>query len=102
MEGYFDDVLGLWTRNEHVGRDFELEAPEFLLAGEMLCWGACGAPFDQRKIILRFGFSELIFGVRVERCACATGGVEAQKFSGQRMRSNISAPASRQPLFPPG
>ena len=89
VESYFDDVLGLWTRNEDVRRDFEFEAPEFLFAGEVLSWNACGAAFDQREIILRFDFREWIFGMRVERSPCAARSVEQEQFGGQRMGGNI-------------
>ncbi len=65
----------------------------------MLGGNASGAPFDQRKIILRFGFGELIFGTRVERCACAAGCVEEQKFSSKCVRRNICRTELRHALF---
>src|SRR6267143_563951 len=38
VEGDFDEVLGFGAGNQDVRRYFKLEAPEFLFAGEMLCW----------------------------------------------------------------
>src|SRR2546426_11964504 len=44
VKRHFDDVLGFRTRNENVLRDFELESPKLLLAGEVLRWLASSAP----------------------------------------------------------
>ena len=45
----FDNVLGFRPGNKNVGRDLKFQAPEFLLAGEMLCGFACGPARQQRK-----------------------------------------------------
>src|SRR6266851_1230029 len=45
IEGDFDDVLGFGAGNQDVGCYFELEAPEFLFAGEMLRRFAIRAAF---------------------------------------------------------
>src|SRR5208282_414055 len=36
VERNFDEMLGFRARDEHIGRNLELQAPEFLFAGEML------------------------------------------------------------------
>ena len=68
---------------KHVGRDFELEAPEFLMAGEVLRWDAAGALCDQREISLAHGCIEFLFRMRVEPGAVATERVHQQQFGGE-------------------
>ena len=51
----------LWPRDQYVGCDFKFQAPEFLLSGEVLRGHAGGAPLDEREIVLRFGFGQLMF-----------------------------------------
>src|SRR5579863_10572172 len=47
FERHFHHVLGLRPRNQHRGRDFELESPEFLLPGKVLRRLTCGAARDK-------------------------------------------------------
>ncbi len=53
FEGDFNHMFGFGARNQDIGRDFEIQAPEFLMSGEMLCRYAARAPRDQRKISAR-------------------------------------------------
>ena len=46
-ERHFHDVLGFRAGNQHGGRDFEFETPEFLFAGEILHRFACCTPRDE-------------------------------------------------------
>ena len=51
IERDFDDVFGFGAGNQDVGRDFEFESPEFLLAGQILRRFAGGAPRNERRKI---------------------------------------------------
>jgi hypothetical protein len=82
IQSDFDEVFGFWAGDKDVGGDFEFEAPEFLLAGEVLRGFACGAAMEEREI----GFEDLgieeFLGVGVEPGAVAAGDVEEEKFGG--------------------
>ena len=49
VESDFDEVFGFLARDENVGRDFEIEAPEFLVTGEVLDGFAMSAPTKKIK-----------------------------------------------------
>jgi len=82
VEGDFDDVLGFGAGDQDVGCNFELEAPEFLLAGEVLCWLAGGVASEKREEALGVRIGDLLFGMRVEPGAVAAEDMEQQKFRG--------------------
>jgi len=69
VEGDFDEVLGFGAGNQDIRRYFKLEAPEFLFAGEMLCWLAGGAASEERGETFGIGAGDLFFGIRVEPSA---------------------------------
>jgi hypothetical protein len=49
----FDQMFGLWARNQHGGGHDQIEPPEFLVAGGVLRGDAFGAP-GQRFVVPRF------------------------------------------------
>jgi hypothetical protein len=82
IEGYFDEVFGFGAGDEDVGSDFEFQAPEFLLAGEVLRGFAAGAAAEEREISFNGLGIEDFFGVGVEPGAVAAGDVEEEEFGG--------------------
>ena len=84
-------MLGFGPRNQHVGRDFEIQAPEFLMAGEVLRRDAARALRDQRKILLARRRIEFVFRMRVNPCAVAPERVHQQQFRGQRSGGHVLA-----------
>ncbi len=88
IEGDFDQMFGFGAGNQDVGSDFEIEAPEFLVAGEMLRRFARGATLEESEI----GFGGLgveeFFGVRIEPSAVAAKNVEKEKFGGESVRGD--------------
>ncbi len=99
VEGDFDDMLGFWAGNQDVGRDFKLEAPEFLFAGEMLRWFARGAPSDKLKIFFCVRRGDFLFRMRVEPGAVAAEDVEEQKLCGKRERRDVRFAQLGEPLL---
>ena len=91
FERNFDHMLGFRPRNQNVGRDFEIQAPEFLMAGEVLRRDAARAPGDQRKILLARGGVEFMFRMRVDPGAVAPERVHQQQFRGQRGGGHVLA-----------
>jgi len=76
VEGDFDEVFGFGAGDEDVGGDFEFEAPEFLLAGEVLGWFTVRAAGDKGEEAIGVGGGELLFGMGVEPGAVAAEDVE--------------------------
>ena len=91
FERNFDHMLGFRPRNQHVGRDFEIQAPEFLMAGEVLRRDSARAPRDQRKILLARCCVEFVFRMRVNPRAVAPERVHQQQFRGQRGGRHVLA-----------
>src|SRR5579859_4509473 len=83
IECDFDDMLGFGAGNQHLGSDFKLHAPEFLLAGDVLRWFAVGAPQNARNESMRFEARDYFFGMRVEPGAVAAEHVQEQQLRGQ-------------------
>jgi len=102
IESDFDEVFGFGAGDEDVGGDFEFEAPEFLLAGEVLRGFACGAAAEQGEI----GFEDLgieeFFGVGVEPGAVTVGYVEEQKFGGESVGRDAGFAQEMDALFQGG
>jgi hypothetical protein len=82
-------VFGFWTRDQDVGRDFEVQTPEFLMAGEVLRRDAARAPCDQGEISLARCCIEFLFRMRVEPGAVALERVHQEQFSGQRRGGDV-------------
>jgi hypothetical protein len=83
FERDFDHVLGFRARNQHIGRDFEIQPPEFLMAGEVLRRDAARALGDQGKISLARRFVDFVFRMRVNPRAVAPERVHQQQFGGK-------------------
>jgi hypothetical protein len=77
------------ARNQYVGRDLEIEAPEFLVAGQMLCGDAVCAPGDQRKILLVRRRVEFVLRMSVNPGAVAPEYVHQEQFCRERGRWHI-------------
>jgi len=82
-------MLGFGAGNQDVGRNFKLEAPEFLFASEMLRWFACGAPSDKLKIFFCVRRGDFLFRMSVKPRAVASKDVEEQKLCGKRERRDV-------------
>src|SRR5258708_37506123 len=83
VEGNFDQVFSFRARNQDVGSDFELEAPEFLFAGEVLRRFAIRAARDECEEALGVRAGDLLFGMGVEPSAVAAKDVEERKLCGE-------------------
>src|SRR6266404_3759485 len=79
VQGDFDYVFGFGAGNQYVGSDFEFEAPEFLLAGEVLGGLACGSAGDQIEKMPPFGVGDDFFRMRVEPGAIAVEHVKKEQ-----------------------
>src|SRR5690348_17486987 len=62
VEGHFDDMFGFRARNKDIGGHLKFEAPELLLAGEVLRGNARSAEVQERLKGSRLSFGE--FGFR--------------------------------------
>src|ERR1700730_899203 len=91
FECNFNHVLGFGPRNQNVGRNLEIQAPEFLMAGEVLRRDPARSPSDQRKILLTRRGVDFLFRMCVEPCAVAPERVQQQQFCGQRWRWHVLA-----------
>src|SRR5260370_23348938 len=89
VEGAFDDVFGFGAGNQDVGRYFKFEAPEFLLAGEVLRRFAVCAAGDQGEVALGVRGGDLLFWMRIEPSAVAAENVEEQKLRSEREGRNV-------------
>ena len=72
FENAFDYVLSFGARDENGGSDYQVHAPEFLMAGDVLR-GDTAAPLGESPVIAcSFVGSELVLRVGVEIGAVAT------------------------------
>src|SRR6266571_7921343 len=102
IEGDFDDVFGFGAGNQDVGCYFKFEAPEFLLAGEMLRRLAVGTARNKREVSLGNCAGDLLFGMRVKPGAVAAENVEEQKLRGEREGRDVRFAQLGEPLFQRG
>ena len=79
-ECHFHNVLGFWAWNQHCGIYFEVEAPEFLFAGDVLGWFAGGAAIDAGEVFFCGGRIEQFFGMRINPGTIAANSVHQQNF----------------------
>jgi len=91
LQDDFDYVFGFWTRDQDIGCDFEVQTPEFLMAGEVLRRDAARAPRDQGEVSLASRRFEFLFRMRVEPCAVAPQRVHQEQFSSQWRGGNVLA-----------
>jgi len=99
VESDFEEMFGLGAGDEDVGSDFEIEAPEFLVAGEMLCGFAGGAAADQGEIVFGRRGVEESFGVGVEPGTIAAGDVEEEEFGGESVGGDVGFAEEMDALF---
>ena len=66
LQHSFDQMLGLGTRNQHRRRDYEIQAPEFLVPGDVLRWHAGRTLGEHFFVSRRFFRSEFALGMRVQ------------------------------------
>src|SRR5260370_20637873 len=102
VEGDFDDVFGFGAGNQDVGRYFKFEAPEFLLAGEVLRRFAVGTSRNQGEVSLGICAGDLLFGMRVEPGTVAAENVEEQKLRGEREGGHKGIAQLSEPLLQRG
>ena len=89
LEHGFDHVLGLRARNQDRGRDDEIHAPEFLMAGDVLRWNAAGALGERSIVASLFVGCEFALGMRVEIGAVAVEGEHEKQFGVQTRGGNV-------------
>ena len=77
-ERLLDEVLGLWARNEHGGRDEKVPAPEFLMSREVLQRLARNAAYEKFIVLRLLGCGEFALGMGVEVGAITTESLEDQ------------------------
>jgi hypothetical protein len=99
IKGDFDEVLGFGAGDQDVGRYFEFEAPEFLFAGEVLGWFACGAAAEEREVKLDGLWCEKFFGVGVEPGAVLAEDMEKEEFGGERVGRDAGFAQEMDALF---
>jgi len=76
VERDFNDMLGFGAGNQDIGSDLEFEAPEFLLAGEVLCWFPGGATAKELCVTLGICGGKFFFGVRINPRSIVAKNVE--------------------------
>ena len=84
-------MLGFGPRNQDVGRDFEIQAPEFLTASQMLRRNAARTPSDQSKISIASRVVERCFRMRVEPRAVTLERMHQQELRSQSGGRHILA-----------
>jgi hypothetical protein len=102
IERYFNDVLGFWARDKNVRRDLKFQAPEFLLASEVLRRLAIGSARQKREESARLVIADFMFRMGVEPGAVAAERVEEEQLRSQRERCHICFAELRDPLFKRG
>jgi len=98
----FDNVLRLRARDEHIGRDFELESPKFLFAGEVLNGFAGCAPLDEMQEAMGLAFEERLLGVGVKPGAVTLEDVKEEQLGSQRIRGNLGGAEASDTLLERG
>src|SRR5437879_5005455 len=96
VERDFDDVLGFRAGNQDVRRDLKFEAPEFLLAGEVLCGLAGGAAGEQAGKEMYLGIGYYFFRMSIEPCAVAAERVHKEQLGRERVRWNAGGAQLRE------
>ena len=92
-------MFRLRSWNQNIRRDFEIQSPKLLFAGEMLRRFACGAPLKERgQLILLIG-ADFVFRMRVEPGSVTSGDVQQEKFGRERVRRNVGITQSRNRSF---
>ena len=91
LQGDFDHVLGFRAWNQYCRSNFEIQTPEFLMAGEVLRGDAAGTLRDQRKISLVCARIKFVLRIRVDPGAVASQGVHQQQFGSEGRRRNVFA-----------
>ncbi len=85
----FNHVLSLRARNQDCGGDDEIHSPEFLMAGDVLCWNAAGAFGESRVITSLLIGREFAFGMREEVGAIAVQSKHEKEFCVQAWRGSL-------------
>jgi hypothetical protein len=102
IEGDFDEVFGFGAGDQDAGSDFEFEAPEFLLASEMLGGFAGGAAVEKREVKLDGFWREKFCGVGVKPSAVVASHVEEKEFGGESVGGDVGFTEEVDPLFQGG
>ena len=84
-------MFGLGPRYQDIRRNFEIQPPKFLVAGEVLRGNSTRAPGNERKIPFVLRITEFLFWMRVEPRAVAPELVHQQQLRGQRRRRHTLA-----------
>ena len=79
----FDEVLGFRARNEDVGRDAEVAAVEFLVAGDVLCRLAFDALVEIAAVVDPPQLDQFFVAMRNQPHAVMLRGVREQNFGGE-------------------
>jgi len=99
VESNFDDVFSLRARDQHLRRDFEFEAPEFLFPGQMLGRFARRATANERRIARSVHCREFFFGMGIDPGAVAAQNVKQQQFRGKRAGRHMGITELRDARF---
>ena len=89
LERHFDHMLGFRPRDQHIGRDLEIQPPKFLVAGEVLHRDTARTLGEQRKVFLVRSVLELVFGMRVNPSTVPLERVHQEQFRSQRGRGHV-------------
>src|ERR1700728_1291215 len=82
-------MLGFRTRNQNRGRHDEIHTPEFLMAGDVLCWNAAGAFGESGVISILLIGREFALGMREKVGAIAVEGKHEKKLRVQARRWSL-------------
>jgi len=95
MEGGLDEVLGFGARNQHIWRDAESEAVEFLLFKNVLDGLVPGAAVKPLLVDRTLRGVKFRVGIGEKKCAIMASGVTQQKFGvaacGEQVLQTLSA-----------
>ena len=80
LQNSFDQLFGLGAGDEDGGGDDEIQAPEFLMAGDVLRGNAAGAFGESGFISSGFVGGQLALGVSVEKCSVTVQGEHEKEF----------------------
>ena len=84
------DLLGFRTRNQDRGVDEKVEAPEFLVAGDVLRRLAVEALAQIASVVNPLDLGQFALGVGIEMGTVAARGVHQQDFGGEARRRNAA------------